>query len=238
MARIRSPSHRLSAVSRPAAGSSSRRTLGSRRIGAGDGDELPFALAELARRAVAQLARCRRVERRATQPRRSLAVGAEGRGADVLLDAEVVVELEGLEGAGEPAAHALVGRQPVEPLPSSRTAPSAVAKPVTASMTLVLPAPFGPMSPTTAPAGTTQVDVVDRDDTAVADGERLDLERSVRRRRVGVGRVVSSRVGLARPRVGGRRWVAAGADAASGVARRWPGPRGMDHQRHDDAGRR
>ena len=52
---------------------------------------------------------------RCTAPWLGGALDAERRGADVLLDAEVVVELERLEGAGEAAAHALVRPEAVDP---------------------------------------------------------------------------------------------------------------------------
>ena len=76
------------------------------------------------------------------------------RRADVLLHAEIVVELERLEGAGEAVRTRWCDRRASIRVPSSSTAPEALAKPVMASTALVLPAPFGPMSPTMPPAGT------------------------------------------------------------------------------------
>ena len=72
------------------------------------------------------------------------------------------------------------------PTPSSSDrCPSALAKPVIASIALVLPAPLGPMSPTMPPAGTRS----DRSSTATTPPYRtvgvLDLEHDAERRRRG-----------------------------------------------------
>ena len=77
--------------------------------GPGDGHELALALAEVTGLAVAQVGDADEVERTLHGAVRGRALDAEGGGADVLLDAEVVVELERLEGTGEAAAHPLVG---------------------------------------------------------------------------------------------------------------------------------
>ena len=123
--------------------------------GPGDGDELALALAEVAGGPVAQRADADAVERGGDGVVAVGAGGAEGGDADVLLDREVVVELERLERAAQAGAHPGVRLEVRRcPSPSSWTVPRAGAKPVMASITLVLPAPFGPMSPTTAPAAT------------------------------------------------------------------------------------
>jgi len=50
------------------------------------------------------------------------------------------------------------GRSPVIARPSKRTSPvSGARKPVTRLKSVVLPAPFGPMSPTIAPASTSKL---------------------------------------------------------------------------------
>ena len=123
------------------------------------------------------------VERRRHLAVAVLAAGAEDRGADVLLDGEVVVELERLErpGRGRVRTRAWAGSRRCGRRRAGRR-PSAWAKPVTASITLVLPAPFGPMRPTTCPASTCERDVGDRDHAAVADGEVLDARARSRRR--------------------------------------------------------
>ena len=49
------------------------------------------------------------------------------------------------------------------------------------SISVVLPAPFGPMSPTISPSRTVEVDVLERGEPAEADGDAPALEeRSVR----------------------------------------------------------
>ncbi len=103
-----------------------------RRVGRarpGDGHELALALAEVTGVAVAEVGDADEVERALHGAVRGRALDAEGRGADVLLDGEVVVELERLEGTSEAAAHALVGPEAVDPLAVEQHAPSALAKP-------------------------------------------------------------------------------------------------------------
>ena len=74
-------------------------------------------------------------------------VTAIGRGAQVLVHGHALEQLEALERTAEPGAarrradHLLTSR------PSSSTRPRALTNPVIASISVVLPAPFGPMSP-------------------------------------------------------------------------------------------
>ena len=144
--------------------------LGIGRAGPGDRDELALSLAAGRRPSRSRRsAMPTRSSARCTAPRRASPRDAERGGADVLLDAEVVVELELLERAGEAAAHALVRREAVDTgAVEAHRAARAFAKPVMASIALVLPAPLGPMRPTIPPGGTAQRDVVDGDHTAVA----------------------------------------------------------------------
>ena len=77
-----------------------------------------------------------------------------------------------LERAHEPEPGTLVRRETVEGATvEHRRAPVHGVNPDTASMHVVLPAPFGPMRPTSAPAGDVERDVVDRADAAVAHGQ-------------------------------------------------------------------
>ena len=195
--------------------------------GAGDRHQLALALAQLAGRSVAERRRCRRCSsaRRHLARCRSLARGAEGRDADVLLDAS---------GRRRARAPGTSGRARVGPgrAAAGRSMRGAArggpcrrprAKPVMASITLVLPAPFGPMSPTTVPGATSQRDVVDGDDAAVAHRAGRATSRSGRapsaataahRRRLGVG-AVGRRSAPSSVR---RRRAAAAAASASVVA--------------------
>ena len=88
---------------------------------------------------------------RSRSPEKRRALG--GAGVQVLGDGDVLEQLERLEGAADPGARACArGSTTVRPspMPSSSTRPSlGFVKPVTASMRVVLPAPLGPMSPTT-----------------------------------------------------------------------------------------
>ena len=83
-------------------------------------------------------------------------------------------------------------------------------KPVTASMSVVLPAPFGPIRPTTSPGLDLQRHVVDRDHRTEADGQVRDRQRR-RRHRLDVGRreaaalLAPARRGGASP-TAGRSW--------------------------------
>ena len=61
-----------------------------------------------------------------------------------------------LPGAGEPAPGPRVRRQPGEIAPVELDAAGARTKPVIASMNVVLPAPFGPISPTSCPCSTSR----------------------------------------------------------------------------------
>ena len=61
--------------------------------------------------------------------------------------------------------------------PSNWTVPVDTAvKPVIASMNVVLPAPFGPISPTSLPGSTREVDAVVGGQAAIADGQVAGLE--------------------------------------------------------------
>ena len=114
MLRIRSPSHLLSVVSRPAAGSSSRMTCGSAAQARAIDTSWRWPWLQVAGVAVAEVGDADEVERALHGAVAGVALHAERGGADVLLDGEVVVELELLERAGETAAHPLVRREPVD----------------------------------------------------------------------------------------------------------------------------
>ena len=62
--------------------------------------------------------------------------------------------------------------------PSSHTLPLARVKPVTASITDVLPAPFGPDETEDRAWRDREADVVDGTDTALLHGHVVDLERA------------------------------------------------------------
>ena len=86
-----------------------------------DRHELPFTLAELARRADRAGRRSRRVRvLRSTRRWRCSWAVLNDRGADVLLDGEVVVELERLEGARRASPHPRVGGKAVDALALQR----------------------------------------------------------------------------------------------------------------------
>ena len=140
----------------------------------------------------------------------SIAVDPAVRGGladrDVLADGEVVVELDRLEGATEPEARPRVGPQALQRRRRrGGRRPSAGAAPVTASSSVVLPAPFGPMSPVIDPCAHVEAHVRDRGDAAVADGEVADREHDVARRRA---RRVDDRVGIGDRRRRGHRRLA------------------------------
>lgn len=65
----------------------------------------------------------------------------------VLLDTEILVELDALEGATEPCPAALMRLRDEIFRPSNSTVPVPRWYPVIASSRVVFPAPFGPSSP-------------------------------------------------------------------------------------------
>ena len=107
-----------------------------------------------------------------------------------------------------PARARFVALSPISSSPSRSTEPLAArVKPVTASITDVLPAPFGPIRPVMRPGAHRERHVVDGDDAAVADAQAAHLERA------GVDRLALLRRQLE------RRRAAAPADGGS-----WRGP--------------
>ena len=89
---------------------------------------------------------------------------------------------------------------PLTSAPPTSTAPLAVANPVMASITVDLPAPFGPIRPSTSPGSTWNEHAVDRGDPAEADGEAVDRQAARHRRRPLTGHRGHR---LGRPRGGG-----------------------------------
>ena len=116
------PSRGVSAVSRPAAGSSSSSTVGSdahaRAIDTSWRWPWLSSPACRSRRSASAGA----VERGGRAVVAVLVSSAEHGGADVLLDGEVVVELERLERARQPSSHPRVGRERVDRSPLQRNA--------------------------------------------------------------------------------------------------------------------
>ena len=223
------PSCSLSAESRPAAGlveAHDARRAGQR---ARDADQLALALRELGRQLSASRSRPSSVERvvdRGAVRRRlpeDLADGrparrARGRDGEVLAHGEVVEELGRLPRArrgrcaparAAPAARAR-GRR-------ARRARCERTKPVIASMKVVLPAPLGPISPTSLPSGDLELDVDERvhaaeahRDAAGARAPRSSLARRPRHRRA-----LAAGAGVARV---GRRPASASSSASASPA--------------------
>ena len=147
-----------------------RRLVEEDELGPGDkrarqGDEVALPVGELGRRPVGDRRRgraARGARRRSAScwvvatehvgDRRHERSGVEPGGHEVLTHGQIVEQLERLERAGQAAAR---GRAAVRGRlsPSKVTRPNlpAAVKPVEASMQVVLPAPFGPMRPTTSP---------------------------------------------------------------------------------------
>ena len=125
-----------------------------------------------------------------------------GRGAQVLVDGHALEQFETLERAAEPGD--VRGGAPTTcstSRPSSSTrADARSTNPVTASIKVVLPAPFGPMSPTTSPGAQRHRHVGDRLDAAEShrhlanvERHRRDAARSRRRsRRPATGRAAAA----------------------------------------------
>ena len=160
---------RLSVSSSPAAGSSSMMTDGPDAT-ARDADQAAASVRQLVGGLVEVRLELELVDRRDRGRRQLVAAGPEqigqprhgrggvGAGADVLLDADVVEQLERLERATQSAAGSLRRRPSRDrTVVDGSSAPAPATKPVTASMIVVLPAPFGPMSPTTSPGCTSKL---------------------------------------------------------------------------------
>ena len=162
-----------------------------------DRHELPLALAELAGRPVAQVLDADARQRPADRVVAMVAVGAEHRDAQVLLDRQVVVQLDGLERPGHAGAHPGVRRQ-------ARDVGAAEADLAARRREAGDRVDHAGLAGT---VGTDEADdragrhverhVRDRHHAAVADGQRLHLQRGPADRighRRRVGRAVGGRV--------------------------------------------
>ena len=146
------------------------------RAGAGDRHELALALAEVTGVAVAEVGDADEVERTLHGAVLGRALDAERRGADVLLDAEVVVELERLERASEAAAHALVRPEAVDPRAVEHDVRRCLGEAGDRVDRARLAGAVGADEPDDAAGRHPQRQVVDRDHAAVLDRDVLDLE--------------------------------------------------------------
>ena len=189
----------------PAAGSSRQSSRGRIAIARATPDELALALGQLAPASRPRSSRGRAgrapASAAALPPRRFPTSSAtsdrnDGRSAATARFSrtrEVVEQLGALPGAGETeprarrAAAARRGR-----VRRARRGPCSGRSPVIASMNVVLPAPFGPISPTSWPSSTSRSTLVDGVDAAEAHGQRrwregprVTLHRRARVRGVG-----------------------------------------------------
>ena len=177
------PSSWLSAVSRPAAGSSSSSSFGAAARARATPTSLRWPCGSSLGRRSAKSLEAERGERpvdllleadRAAAGARGRArndhhFGRLGRDEQVVADGEVLEQLERLARAGQAEAGPPVGGQLVDLLAvEARRALVTSVKPVMASMNVVLPAPFGPISPTSLPGSTSEVDAVVGGQAAVA----------------------------------------------------------------------
>ena len=166
--RSRAPSSSLSRVSRPAAGSSRHTTRGFGDERPRDPDQLALSLRQLARAIAPPCPRARAAPGRAS-------ISAEcGPGAEtvsrIVRQADVRCEATSRFSPTERSSNSSIdchvrarprrartcGGAPVRSSPSSSTRPSQRTKPLIASMNVVLPAPFGPIRPTSCPSPTSR----------------------------------------------------------------------------------
>ena len=105
-------------------------------------------------------------------PRRLL-----GGDEQVVAHAEVLEQLERLERARHPEMGPPSGRDLLIDAVEEHLAAETVVNPVIASTNVVLPAPFGPIRPTSVPASTLEVDLVVGGQTAVSNGQSAGLEQ-------------------------------------------------------------
>ena len=85
---------------------------------------------------------------------------------------------DALQRAGDAEAGELraAGRRAAARRASATSPASGATKPQMTLNSVVLPAPLGPMTPTTSPGATVERDVVERGEAAEADGDRVDAQ--------------------------------------------------------------
>ena len=114
-------------------------------------------------------------QRRAKRSRKPAAVRSD---LAVLTDGEVLEQLHGLPGPGQPGTCPPVRGLGGQVLPSSTTLPLWAVNPEMASTVVVLPAPLGPISPTSSPGPIQMSTSVDGDDAPVVNAEPLGLQQA------------------------------------------------------------
>ncbi len=128
-------------------------------------DELPLPLGQLRRRRLGEWAEIQQSDRvlrgRALADALPHQLGREGEERralgchhEIFPDGEIVEQLRALPGSGEPPPRPHVRGQPGEIASVELDGPVERTNPVMASMNVVLPAPFGPISPTSSPSST------------------------------------------------------------------------------------